>query len=198
MVEHRIKELRERRGWSQEHLGSLIGRSKSVISRLEDGSTRLDLEVAKKVAAALNVTLAEVLGISDEDGYSTGLEDDGARYVADPGDPLQAFVTSPNRYLFRVDSDAVDKAGIRRGDVAIIDDSATACSAVRALQVVLVMHHPEDGGNAVSLLRQFVPPDLLITNSSTSNAKSLDRIKDDATIVGVVIGSHRSFAKAGA
>ena len=45
----------------------------------------------------------------------------------------------------------------------------------------------------VTLLRQFVPPRLLITNSSVANQPSIDMDKEDAHIVGVVISIHRDL-----
>lgn len=63
MIPNQIRSLRKARGLTQESLAEAIGRTKSVVSRLEDGTTRLDLEIAQKVADALGVSLAEVLGI---------------------------------------------------------------------------------------------------------------------------------------
>ena len=190
MVRNRIRALRERQKLSQSQLGERIGRSKSVVSRLEDGSTALDLEMAQKITGALGATLAEVVGIEPS---ATGFDEDAAAYTAGPGDPLQSML-GEHRYLLRVTTDAVDGAGIRRGDVVVINDSASACRAVSALAIVHVMRHPSSNGGALSLLRQFVPPRLLITNSSVLNSPSLDLGAGGSTIVGVVESVHRRLS----
>ena len=61
MTGHRIIELREKRAWTQEDLGTRIGRTKWQISRLESGKTRLDLETARKLAGVFQVPLSELL-----------------------------------------------------------------------------------------------------------------------------------------
>jgi transcriptional regulator with XRE-family HTH domain len=196
MVTHRIRQLRELRGLSQERLGVLIGRSKSVISRLEDGTTRLDIDVTKKIAKALDVSVAEVLGIETNGGprlAPAGLAEDIEPYMAEPGDPLAPLATD-NRALYTVKTNAVQLAGIGRGDVVVMNESADACRRVKPLDVVRVLYHPpESPARAIELLRQYVPPRKLITNSATHDAPSLDTQIDDAHIVAVVESVHRRF-----
>ncbi|AMJ57252.1 hypothetical protein AXG53_11810 [Stenotrophomonas sp. KCTC 12332] len=56
----RIKQLREARGWSQEHLASLCGLSARTVQRLEaEGSASLESRMA--VAAALEVAAVDLL-----------------------------------------------------------------------------------------------------------------------------------------
>lgn len=63
MIKHRIKEIRERRRLSQERLGTLVGRDKWFVYRLETRGQKLDLETAQKVAAALECTVSELMGL---------------------------------------------------------------------------------------------------------------------------------------
>ncbi|MEN5206901.1 helix-turn-helix domain-containing protein [Stenotrophomonas terrae] len=56
----RIKQLREARGWSQEHLASLCGLSARTVQRLEaEGNASLESRMA--VAAALEVAAVDLL-----------------------------------------------------------------------------------------------------------------------------------------
>lgn len=196
MVTHRIRHLRERRGLSQEQLGARIGRSKSVVSRLEDGSTKLDLDMARRIAEALDVTIAEVLALETNGAARlapTGFADDLVPYVAEPGDPLSRLA-GPNQCQYTVATDAVSGAGIARGDIVVMDESAEACARIKPLQVVRVLYHPPDAPDtALELLRQFVPPAKLITNAAGSDAPTLDTERDDAHIVGVVVSKHRKM-----
>lgn len=55
----RIKELRKQRGWTQEHLAALIGRTKGHVSEMESGK--------KNPSSPLMDKMAEVFGVSVTD-----------------------------------------------------------------------------------------------------------------------------------
>jgi transcriptional regulator with XRE-family HTH domain len=57
-----IREIRRRRGWSQEDLAERAGLGRLVISRIERGQAALDLEALERIALALDVSLAVALG----------------------------------------------------------------------------------------------------------------------------------------
>jgi transcriptional regulator with XRE-family HTH domain len=198
MVGYRIIELREKRAWTQEVLGTRIGRTKWQISRLESGKTRLDLDTARKLAGIFEVPLSELLdaepiGTASVAGRAAGLAEELVPYIPAPGDPMSAFLT-PTRDLFRIDSDSLDKIALRRGDIVVVDYSQDAVTSVSPLAAVRVrLHPPDDFMRPVTLLRQFVPPRLLITNSSVANPPPIDMDRQDAHIVGVVISTHRDL-----
>ncbi len=58
---NRIRELRMLAGLSQQTVADRVGVSKVTISDLERGNMRLDVEYMKRIAAALNVTPADLL-----------------------------------------------------------------------------------------------------------------------------------------
>lgn len=182
MIKHRIRELREARGWSQERLAEAIGKSKWVVTRLEKGDTGLDIEIAERVAQALGVTLPDVLGIGD---VVRGLSDDFVAYTPAAGDRL-AQDCDDHRFWLQADTDVLDLAGLHRGDLILVNDAAAACRAVKPLQIVSVLYHPTTNGGAVHLLRQYLPPRQLVTNSSVENQRPLDMALERATIVGVI------------
>ena len=63
----RIRQLREARGWSQEHLASICGLSPRTVQRLEaEGNASFESRMA--VAAALEVTAEELLHAGPVDG----------------------------------------------------------------------------------------------------------------------------------
>jgi putative transcriptional regulator len=191
---NRIRELREAKGLSQGDLGLRIGLGKWDISRIENGKTQLKLETAKKVAAALDVSIAEVLDIDDDGGPPSGFAEDLAVYDARPGDPF-AGLAADNRYLMTATSNVLDLARIDAGDVLVVDGSAAICKSPPPLAAVRVQYHPDPDRpeHAVTLLRQFVPPRLVITNCSSGNGRSLDLERDDAQILGVVVSVHRKL-----
>jgi transcriptional regulator with XRE-family HTH domain len=58
----RIREARDRRGWTQVELARRAGVGRMVIGRLERGVGRLDLEVLHRVAIALDLPVSVTLG----------------------------------------------------------------------------------------------------------------------------------------
>jgi transcriptional regulator with XRE-family HTH domain len=195
MNTYRIRELRKQKKWSQGTLAQAVGWPTSAICKLEKGNKQLRVSELEKLAEVFNVSVADVLGVSSEGGQvAPGFSDDVAVYDAGERDPFKGLITE-NRYLLTVTGDTLDKAGIRRGDVVVVDNSAAAVKGLKPLDFVHVQYHPDGDmtGKAIALLRQFVPPSMLVTNSGTRNEKSLDTDIDDAQILGVVVSSHRAL-----
>lgn len=67
----RLKELRMKRGYTQESLGKKINKSKSAISSYEKDLQLPPLEVAVDIATMLNVSLDTLLGLGNEEYIST-------------------------------------------------------------------------------------------------------------------------------
>lgn len=198
---NRIREIRKAQGLTQEELGERLNMDKWDVSRLERGKTQLKMETATQVAQALGVSLTEIMGVAVAGVVAVqppGLSDELVVYVGGPGDPFMRLADE-HTYPLRVETDALDKIGIQRGDVVIVDGSAKAVEAVRPLEAVRVQFDPDpdDPAFAVSLLRQFVPPSLVITNSSVRNERSIDLAHEDAQILGVVRSTHRALSIAG-
>jgi transcriptional regulator with XRE-family HTH domain len=190
---NQISRYRKAAGLSQEALGSRLGLTKFQVSRLENGDTALTVQTAMRMAEVLGVTIEQLVGKEGEP--ATGFAEELAPYHSAGDDRLSQALTSSNVHLFTVETDAVDLGGYPRGMIVQINDSRRAVQAVKPLQAVRVLYHPpENGTRAVSLLRLFVPPRLLITNSSIRNLPSLDCDVDDAHIVGVVQGGYQRFA----
>ncbi|MGI5214479.1 helix-turn-helix domain-containing protein [Plantactinospora sp. CA-290183] len=53
-----VRELRERRGWSQSQLAQTSGMTQSAVARFEAGGTVPTLPVLERLAAALDVSLS--------------------------------------------------------------------------------------------------------------------------------------------
>lgn len=60
-VGHRIAELRQMRGWTQQVLADLAGIERSHLARLESGEREAGLRMLEKVASAFGVEPAELL-----------------------------------------------------------------------------------------------------------------------------------------
>lgn len=60
----RIKQLRERRGWSQKELGERVRMNHSVLSRIESNKRPLESEELRKFAEVFEVTTDLIIGHS--------------------------------------------------------------------------------------------------------------------------------------
>lgn len=60
-MKYRIKELRQARGWTQEHLAMLAGTNKGYISQLESGKREPSTETLRSLAAAFEVEAAQMI-----------------------------------------------------------------------------------------------------------------------------------------
>ena len=194
MTANRIRELREAKGLSQDELGGRVGTNKFKVSRIENGETRLDLDLAVKIARALDVTVADVLGV-DNGQHGPGLSEDAVAYQPHDDEPLARLEDlERNRVLYQATSNSLDELGIQAGDVLLIDISADAVAKVKPLAIVIVqVYSQSELLSATTIVRQFVPPALLITNSRTENRPPVSMTATDAHIKGVVISHHRTM-----
>jgi len=63
----RIKQLRERRGWSQDELARRAGLNSSYVGRIERAERNITLKVVEKLAKALNVPVKALFDFDDGD-----------------------------------------------------------------------------------------------------------------------------------
>ena len=61
----KLKEIRENRGLTQEQVAKIIDVDRSMISKCESGSRKLDQEQIVKLVKALNTTADYFLGLSE-------------------------------------------------------------------------------------------------------------------------------------
>ena len=61
----RIRELRVRRNWTQDALAERAGVSKAMLSKVERGENNPTLVVAAKIAAALGLTMSQLIGADE-------------------------------------------------------------------------------------------------------------------------------------
>lgn len=57
----RVRELRQAKGWSQEHLADVVGLDRSYVGSVERGERNISLENIAKFARALGVTLSNLM-----------------------------------------------------------------------------------------------------------------------------------------
>lgn len=122
-------------------------------------------------------------------GVAASFREDAEPYIEGPGERLRLQPRNgENIDPWRIKTDSVARAGVKAGQVRFVDLSAHAVENVRPLQCVIAQIYgagPE--GKTITVVRQFVPPSLLITNSDTINEMPLDIDRGEAYIKGVIL-----------
>lgn len=181
---NRIKELREAAGLSSDELGERVGTSGSQIRKLEKGERRLTTEWMGRIAEALLVSVQDLISNTGPISIESDLE---AVQGLDP--TIAAALESKGLRVYRVTGRALFLAGVTPGTTLTFDTShGDALAAhLKPLDVVLVELNPH-GGEPCLVLRQFVPPKLLITNFAGSNqAITLDDPTFSPRLIGVAV-----------
>ena len=198
MAQNRVKELRKSRGLTLMALAEKAGMSHTYLSRIEQGSRGLSVPVAERLATALEVSVTHVLGVQAGKVAlppEAGLAEDAEPYAPGPSDrllvrPRKGDCIDP----WKIKTNAIDRAGIRIGMIVFVDISAEAVDNVQPLQcVVAQVYDPNELTKATTVVRQFVPPSLLISNTSGAALPILDIDKGEAAIKGVIIGRYDQF-----
>src|SRR5258708_1406499 len=106
-VGERIAALRAVRGLTGEQLGHALGLTKSQVSKIENGTRKLDISEVALVADALGVTLAEVLGVERKGGLALA-----ARVMAAPGQDETASARRRVRQVLEAEAALGDAVGL--------------------------------------------------------------------------------------
>ncbi len=142
----------------------------------------MQLEKLKAVAQVFKVPLAEVASL----GIGSNLPD-LMPYAPPRGSFLEQAYSATTQKMFKVTSDVLDELGIRESDLIVVDTTPLKPSELKMGEaVVLEVPGDRDKPNAL-VLRQFLGPNLLVTNSSENNAAPVHLLKSRAKIVGRVL-----------
>ncbi|MFC0527941.1 helix-turn-helix domain-containing protein [Phytohabitans kaempferiae] len=143
-VGERIAALRAVRGLTGEQLGRALGLTKSQVSKVENGTRKLDVSEVAQVADVLGVTLAEVLGVQRKGSLALA-----ARVMAAPGKDETTAARRRVRQVLEVEAALGDSVGLlsarpssagaavlERARVDGLADAVTAASGIRLAHTV--------------------------------------------------------------
>lgn len=192
MRQNRVRELRETRGWSVRELAEKAGLSHGYVVRIENLERGLSVPIAEKLAKALEQPVGNVLGLSNTEpdkAVIRGFAEEAEPFAVDKSSPVVVRNQAKDHvYAYRVKGNTLNALRISAGDIVFVNISQEAVDAIKPLDCVLVQHY--NAMAAVTLLRQFVPPSLLITNSTDTNERPLALDRDDIAIKGVIVGTY--------
>lgn len=198
-----FKQAQRRAGLTSFDLGEAIGRDRSVISRIVNGTQKLTLDQARIVAEKLAVPLPEFLehaGLADRptaQQFAPGFSDsDAAAWV--PGTSLSEGTQVPSIAaalggdrpgvdIWRVKSQAMTLAGMLAGDFMLVDTHQA--ERVKPGDVVVAQVYNRTG--ATTVLRRFEPP--VLVAASADPAEGRVHVVDGINVVirGKVVASWR-------
>ena len=104
-----------------------------------------------------------------------------------------SFELAGRMKAWRVTSDALDRLNICSGNIVFVDHDDDAADSVKPLDCVIAHQYLPGISEPMVLLRQFVPPYLLTTNSHSHNPIPLDLDVDNVVINGVVRSFYRTI-----
>jgi SOS-response transcriptional repressor LexA len=199
-----FKALQKRSGLTSFDLGEAIGRDRTVISRIINGTQRMTLEQARIFAERLDVPLPEMLekaGLADK-GTAQQLapgfqESDAAVWVAASGSADDRTVPTvaealgggrPGVDVWRVKSQAMALAGFLAGDFMLVDTH----QAERVKTGDLVIAQVYNRAGATTVLRRFEPPVLVAASADPADGRV--HVVDGINVVirGKVLASWRA------
>lgn len=163
----RLKYWRELRGLTEAQIAREIGTSQPNYHRIETGQQKLTVELMRKLAAALGVSPLDLLPVAVTAALENDVEPASISGDATTNKALELQGVSAYKVLLPT----LDKIGIAVGSQLVASSTAAAISNVStgaaviasALDKTLATNDPK------LLLRMFVAPTLLITNSTSRN-----------------------------
>jgi transcriptional regulator with XRE-family HTH domain len=200
-----FKSQQKRIGITADQIAGVLGRDRSVVSKILAGKQRMTLDWANAFARALDVPLATVLekaGVADgqivqriQPGFA---ESDAVAWIAAPGvaegPPMRSVAQAlgadrPGVDIWRVKSQAMALAGMLAGDFMLIDTHQA--ERVRAGDLVVAQVYDRTGG-ATTLLRRYEPP--VLVAASTDPGEGRVHVVDGVNVVirGKVMASWRA------
>lgn len=194
-MRNRIKEFREARGWSLEQMSIRLGEptTPSTIHKLETGAMRLTTDWLAKLGAAFGVHPVDLI----DDRVPSRLSDDVTSLRSDAVTPgLAASAATKGHALYRVLNACLDEVGVLAGDIVEVDVAKVRLDEIATGDILIVDVATGGPGEFAKLLREFVEPALLITNSRSNNSVPINMKSTMARVIGTVVSAHRRLARA--
>ncbi len=158
----------------------MTGISAPHLSRVEGGERFLRHVKLQRVATALGVKPSE-LGPPEE------VSNDLAPYAPPKGSALATAIEGTSQRIYRVLTNVVSEINITAGIPVIVDCSESALKNLVTGQCIVASYRPSKDSSEFLILRQYIAPKLLITNSLIEEARPLHLSKGGVRIIGVVL-----------
>jgi lambda repressor-like predicted transcriptional regulator len=186
-------------------LSKKLGRNGSYIEQyFKKGSPKtLSLESKKIIARTLDIpieTLAEdeLLDVNSMTHATTpamGFSDDAEGYTGPQSNLYDPMLKNAQLAPFQIKTSVLSAIGINPGEVRLFSLSPIAIGNVKTGDVVVCQAYDKNNLlNAKTIIRQYLAPNKLITNSMTKDLATIDMGKEDVHIKGVMMQEEENAA----
>lgn len=185
MIVNRLREWRERRGLSLDLLCERVGASRTTIHRLETQPGQAIHPLVEKIAAELGVRFSDLFSDPPDDGLPLSGGDESAVPFSPPAGHILANARiSSDRKLFQLLDESLSEIGLYRGDVVVAELHADVLAIAQSGAAVI--GRLSSSSDDVFVHRQFVAPQLLVTNGSITGAPNLHVTRDAVQVIGLI------------
>ncbi len=166
---NRIRELRRAKGWTQQALAAHLGVHLSTVSKMEVGTIDIAAKHLHAISEALDVPISELL----DEPAGFGFAENAEPYLPPPAHPLAMWMKPPYG-LVRMKDNSLDQLHISAGDVLVFKNDKDIEKRLDMGRIVVcqVMSGTSLAGGT-TIVREFIEPNLLITNSTGENAQPI-------------------------
>jgi transcriptional regulator with XRE-family HTH domain len=186
-----------KRALTQKELAAMAGiPNLETISKIERGAQSITPEQVIIFAKIFNVPpvtfVKDIPGIESGRGFSEEAE----LFTPDAGSFESRVPLKDTQSWYRIKESRLDEIGMMPGDTVAIDIGKSAMEGIAIGDVVIANLYSADGKSAETIVRQWIPPRLLITNSRSRNLLPLNLEQDNASLLGIVVWPRRSLRQA--
>ena len=202
-----FKQQQKRDGVTADAIAAILGRDRSVVSKILSGKQRMTLDWAKAFAEALQVPVATVLekagsgdlslvrqltpGFSEGDAVAWTPQMAANRSEAEQAQAIARALGAerPGIDVWRVKGRSMTLAGLLQGDYVLVDTHQS--ERVKPGDLVVAQAYNNAAGTAVTIIRRFEPP-VLVSASSDPNDQRVHVVDgNNVAIRGKIIASWR-------
>lgn len=188
MVSNNIRKFRKAKKLTLMEAADLIGISHTHLGRLETDKRTVSIPMARRIAQAWGVE-----DVSALIGLPTGQTIEiapGFRGDCELFEEREGAIPKNKMERWRILRPVLVLAGIPEHSVVFVDRTVESVEGIKPLECVLAQYVDPSSGKMVPIARQFLPPQLLVTNSNICNEPSLNFWNGEAYLLGVIRGQY--------
>lgn len=164
-------------------LADKVGMTDGHLSRAENGLRGIHISKLTRIAEIFQVPVSDLMSNRIE----ISKRPDVAPFTPPKGSVLEKAFTSSTQKLFKVSSNCLSELGITEGDPIVVDVQPLTVADLQMGEIVIAELGGADPKTSLLVLRQFITPNLLATNSADYNAMPIHILRARAKIIGRVM-----------
>ena len=186
-----------KRGLTQKELAAMAGvANPETVSKIERGAQSMTPGQVIVFAEIFNVLPATFVKDMPGIGRGRGFSEEAEPFMPDAESFESRIPLKDAQSWYRIRDSRLDEIGIMPGDTVVIDIGKSAMTGVTIGDVVIANLYSADGKSAETIVRQWIPPRLLVTNSRSRNLPPLNLEQDNVSLLGIVVWPRRGQKQA--